>query len=292
MRRPAVHLLIGATVTVLGLNWPIMARGVRVIPPLWLSAFRLGGACLVIAVALRLSGRLRRPRREDVSILASIGLGQLALVNALVFLALGVVAPGRSSIIVYTSSLWTVPIATMVLHERLTRRRVVGVSIGCAGLVLLIEPWALDWSDTALVAGVAMLLVAAVTNAATTVHVRAHGWNGTPFELMPWLLGIATIPVAVLAVVVDGVPEVDWNLTTGWIVAYQILLGSAFGTWGLLTLARSLPAISANLALMAVPVIGVASSALIVDEAISVGLAASLVLVLIGVGTGLSSDER
>ena len=42
------------------------------------------------------------------------------------------------------------------------------------------------------------------------------------------------------------------------IVVYQIFLGSAFGFWGLLTISRSLPAITTNLLLMAVPVVGLA----------------------------------
>ncbi len=285
MRRPAVYLLAAATVAVLGLNWPIMAEGVDLVPPLWLAAFRMGGAALVVAAVMSTRG-IPRPRAADRPILWSVGLVRLALVTALVFSALEFVPPGRSSILVYTASLWTVPLAVAFLHERLTSFRIAGLALGSAGVVLLFEPWALDWSDTQVLVGLGMLLVAAVANAATTVHIRAHRWAGTPFELMPWQLGVAAVPVAILAAAIEGMPDIRWTTATVAIVAYQILLGSAFGFWGLLTISRSLPAITTNLTLMAVPVVGLLSSIAIADERLTPAVAASLVLILMGVGLG------
>lgn len=291
MRRPAVYLLAVATVTVLGLNWPIMAAGVDLVPPLWLAAFRMGGAALVVAAAMSPRG-VPRPQAADRPILWSVGLVRLAIVTALVFSALEFVPPGRSSILVYTAGLWTVPLAVVFLHERLTSFRVAGLALGSAGVVLLFEPWALDWSDTQVLVGLGMLLVAAIANAATTVHIRAHRWAGTPFELMPWQLAVAAVPITILAAAIEGVPDIHWTTTTVAIVAYQILLGSAFGFWGLLTISRSLPAITTNLTLMAVPVVGLVSSIGIADERLTPSVAASLILILAGVGLGVLSDRR
>jgi drug/metabolite transporter (DMT)-like permease len=291
MRRPAVYLLAAATVAVLGLNWPIMSAGVELVPPLWLAAFRMGGAALVVAAAMSTRG-IPRPQAADRPILWSVGLVRLALVTTLVFSALEFVPPGRSSILVYTASLWTVPLAVAFLHERLTAFRLAGLALGSAGVALLFEPWALDWSDTQVLAGLGMLLVAAVANAATTVHIRAHRWAGTPFELMPWQLAVAAVPVAILAAATEGAPDIRWTMTTVGIVAYQILLGSAFGFWGLLTISRSLPAITTNLTLMAVPVVGLVSSIGIAGEQLTPAVALSLGLILAGVGLGVSSDRR
>lgn len=291
MRRPAVYLLAAATVTVLGLNWPIMSVGVDLVPPLWLAAFRMGGAALVVAAAMATRG-VPRPRPADRPILWSVGLARLALVTALVFSALAFVPPGRSSILVYTASLWTVPLAVVFLHERLTSLRVAGLLLGSAGVVLLLEPWSLDWGDGNLLVGLAMLVVAAIANAATTVHIRAHRWAGTPFELMPWQFGVAAVPIAILAAAVEGIPDIRWTAPTVAVVAYQVFLGSAFGFWGLLTISRSLPAITTNLTLMAVPVVGLVSSIAIANERLTVAVAISLLLVLAGVGFGLVSDRR
>lgn len=291
MRRPAVYVLAAATVGVLGTNWPIMAEGVELVPPLWLATFRMGGAALVVAAVLGARGRFRRPAREDRSILLTVGVGRLALVTALVFSALRFVPPGRSSILAYTGALWAAPLAAIVLRERLTGLRLTGLALGFTGLVLLLEPWSLDWRNTQLLWGVGMLLVAATANASTTVHIRGHRWVRSPIQLMPWQLGLAAVPIAGLALTLEGFPSVRWTGGTVAIVGYQILLGSAFGLWGLLTIGRSLPAITANLSVMAVPVVGLMSSVVFVGEPLTLTVVSSLVLVLAGVALGLLSDR-
>jgi drug/metabolite transporter (DMT)-like permease len=292
MRRPAVYGLAAATVAVLGLNWPIMSVGVDAMPALWLGAFRMTGAAVLVAAIMAARGALRPPSREDLPILLGVGLLRLACVTALVFAALRFVPPGRSSILAYTSSLWVAPMAAVVLGERLSALRVAGLAIGGAGLLLLLQPWAIDWSMRGLPAGLGMLIIASLANAATTVHVRAHRWRATPLELMPWQFTIAAIVVGAIAFAVDGLPSVDWSAGAIAIVAYQVALASTFGVWGGLTVMRSLPAISAGLAFMAVPAVGLGSSILLVDEPASLALVASLLLVLGGVALGLVADRR
>lgn len=291
MRRPAVYLVAAATVLALGANWPIMAAGVELVPPLWLAAMRVAGAAAVVAIVLGLARGMQRPARQDRPVVLSVGLAHLALVTGLVFLALEIVAPGRSAIVVYTSALWAVPMAAVVLHEHPTSRRIAGVALGCAGLVLLLEPWSLAWRDARTIAGIAMLLLAALANAGTSVHVRAHRWAGSPLALMPWQLIVAATPLTLLAWAIEGPPRVPWEPTTIAIVAYQVVLGSAFGLWGLLTVGRSMPAVTTNLAFMAVPVVGLATSVAFTEEQLTVTVIAALVLVLVGVGIGLWSDR-
>jgi drug/metabolite transporter (DMT)-like permease len=291
MRTPAVYVLGGAVVLVLGLNWPIMARGVDLMPAEWLAAFRLAGAAILVTVLTAARRGIRRPTRHDLPILITVGVIQLAVVTTVVFAALRSAPPGRSAILVYASTLWTFPLAAVVLHERLTAPRLAGLALGCTGLLILLEPWSTDWSDGRTVGGFALLLLASVLNAATTVHVRAHSWRGSPLELMPWLLGIAALPVTILAATLHGWPRVSWTLSTSAIVAYEIALASAFAAWGSITLTRSVPAVSASLILMATPVVGVGSSIVFVDESASIPVAIGLALVLGGVGLGLRSDR-
>ncbi|MEO8424365.1 MAG: DMT family transporter [Actinomycetota bacterium] len=291
MRTPHVYLLGAAIVLVLGVNWPIMGRGVTLMPAEWLAAFRLGGATVLVTVFMAFRRRIRRPTRHDLPILFTVGVVQLAVVTTVVFAALRYVPPGRSAILVYASTLWTFPLAAIVLHERLTTSRVVGLALGCSGLVLLLEPWSADWSDGRTIAGFGLLLLGSILNAATTVHIRAHSWRGSALELMPWLLGIAALPITLLAFALHGPPHVRWTLSTAGIVVYEIALASAFAVWGSITLARSVPAISTSLILMAVPVVGLLSSIVLVGESATIAVAISLALVLGGVGLGLRTDR-
>ena len=76
------------------------------------------------------------------------------------------------------------------------------------------------------------------------------------------------------------------------IVAYQGLAATAFAVWAQTTVLRSLPAISTNLTLMMIPVVGILSSALIVDERITAALLSGLVLILAGVSLNLQADRQ
>jgi drug/metabolite transporter (DMT)-like permease len=292
MRGPAVYLVAAVTVVIFGINWPIMARGDRAMAALWLAAFRLVGAAALLVAGAMATGGLSKLTRHDVPVLLSVGLVRVALVNGLVFSALRFVPPGRSSVVAYTAILWTLPIAAVWLGEKLTPWRIGGVAIGCLGLGLLLEPWSLDWSDTRTLVGLGMLLLAALAMAATTVHVRAHRWHATPIDLMPWQLVVGAVPTVALAWAMEGPPEVRWSAAAVGVVAFEVLFASGFAMWGELTICRSLPAISANLVLMAVPAVGLAASVLWTRETITPTGGAGFLLILTGVAVGLLAGRR
>jgi drug/metabolite transporter (DMT)-like permease len=292
LRGPLVYLVGAATILIFGFNWPIMARGDRAMAAMWLAAFRLVGAALVVFVVVAARGSLSKVNRHDVPIVLSVGLFRIALVNGLVFSALRFVPPGHATFVAFTASLWTLPIAAVWLGERLTRWRVGGVVLGCIGLGLLLEPWALDWSDTGTLVGLGLLLAAALASASTSVHIRGHRWRATPLELLPWQLMVAAVPTVALALALEGPPEMHWSAMVVGIIAFQVLPASSFAMWGELTVCRSLPAISANLFLMAIPVIGLGASILFGEDTITLAAGVGCALILSGVAGGLLLGQR
>lgn len=284
-----MYVVAGATILVLGLNWPIMAQGVGLIPPLWLTAVRLLGAGLVMGVAAALRGTLHRPVPGDYPIVASVAVLRLALVYSLVFLGLAHVPPGRSSILVYTSALWTAPLAAFLLRERLPLSRGLGVVSGVLGVVVLVQPWTVSWRSAGVGLGYGLLLLAAVFTALGAVHIRGHRWRATPLDLMPWQLTAAGLITTLVALAVEGRPTFELNGPVVAILLYQVLLASTFGVWGVLTIGRSLPAVSASLLLMAVPAVGLLSSALFADEQLTAPVLIGMALVFGGVATSILS---
>jgi drug/metabolite transporter (DMT)-like permease len=275
---------------ILGLNWPIMATGVESISPVWMGVFRVVGAMLVIIPVTLITGNLILPKRPDLPILASLAVFRLTVSFLLLFTGLELVPPGRSSVIVWTASLWTVPIAAVFLGEQMTGRRWVGLTLGITGVVILFQPWALAWDEPGVALGHLLLMFAAVTNAATAVHIRGHRWSMTPLQAIPWQLGGACVMLATIALAREGIPHVDWTPQLGFIVAYQGVLATGFAFWAQITILRNMAAVSATLTLMAVPVVGVVSSAILVGEAITSTLVIGLVLIISGVTVNLLSD--
>ena len=291
LTRPAVYTLLILVTLILGLNWPVMATGVASITPVWMGVFRVLGGLVVIVPLTLATGNFKLSPRSDLPIISSLAVFRLAAVFVLVFTGLELVPPGRSSVIVWTASLWTVPIAAAFLGERMIGRRWLGLVLGVSGVVVLFEPWGVAWAEPGAALGHILLILAAITNAATSVHIRGHRWTITPLQAIPWQLGGAAIILLTLALVKEGIPEIDWTVQLAGVVAYQGVLATGVAFWAQIVILRNLAAVSANLTLMAVPVVGVVSSAVLFGEVVTVTLVTGLVLVIVGVTLNLLSDD-
>jgi drug/metabolite transporter (DMT)-like permease len=291
LTRRAIYVLLVLGILILGLNWPIMAVGLRTLTPLWMGAFRvLGAAVMVIGIGLA-TGSMRIPPPRDLPVIVSLAVFRLAAVFFLVFTALQLVPAGRSAVVVWTISLWTVPLAVIFLGERMSRQRWLGLGIGISGVIVLFEPWGMSFDRPGVALGHGLLILAAITDAATAVHIRAHRWTITPIEALPWQLAGAAVVLTSLALLIDGLPFIEWTAQLVGVVAYQSVLASGVSFVALVVVLRNLAAVSTNLTLMAVPVVGVVSSAIFLGEQVTVGLAVGLGLVLAGVAINLVSDR-
>jgi drug/metabolite transporter (DMT)-like permease len=292
LSRVAVYPLLVAVVVILGINWPFLATGLESIEPIWMVVFRLVGGAVTVLTFSAATGRLIRPPRQDYPMILSVAVFRLALVFILVFTALTIVPPGRSSILTWTAALWTVPIAVAFGGEHMNGLRWLGLTVGIGGIILVFDPFRLDWTDTRVVLGHVMLLTAAILNSSVSVHVRRHRWASSPLALLPWQLLVATIPMLLIALITEGIPSIDWTTQLAAIVIYQGTLASAFALWGQLTVLRSLPAISTNIGLMGVPVVGLLASSVLVDEPLTFSVVTGLILVLAGVAVSVIADAR
>jgi drug/metabolite transporter (DMT)-like permease len=292
LRAWAVYPLLAIVVVALGINWPFLTIGLREIDALWLTAYRVVGSAVVLWLAARLRGPVRLPARQDRPVVLSVGIFRLSVVTMLALTALELIPPGRSSILIYTSSLWAVPVAAVWLGEGLTLPRLAGLVVGLSGLGVLLDPSRMDWTDPGVLAGHGLLLAAAVVTAVVSVHIRGHRWAASPLDLMPWQIALAVPPVVVMALVVEGPPTFGWSPVTVLIVLYQMVVATPFTVWGLQTVLRRVQAITTNLALIAVPLVGVLAAALLVDEALTARSVVSLVLIGLGVWIGVVIDDR
>jgi drug/metabolite transporter (DMT)-like permease len=109
---------------------------------------------------------------------------------------------------------------------------------------------------------------------------------------MPWQLLVALVPVTAAALVVDGVPSIDWSAGLVANLAFQGVVVSGFAILAQMTVLLSHPAISTNLILMAVPVVGLLSSVLFVGEHLTLALVGGMILVLVGVSAARLADSR
>jgi drug/metabolite transporter (DMT)-like permease len=286
-RREAIVLL--ATIAVAwGTSWPVIKAILQDLPPLWAVGLRstIGTTILFAISAFRRNVVL--PKRGDISVVLNIALLHMVAFTGLISIGLQFVPAGRSVVLGYTTPLWVTVGARVFLGETLTPSRTMGLIVGVAGLLFLFDPSTFDWSNRNAVIGNALVLAAAFCWAVSILHVRAHKWVSTPFELVPWQALLATCALMLLALTFEGVPQIEWNARLVVLLLYGGAVGIALPYWAMQTVNRSLPAVTTALGLLAVPIVGVACSSIALGEPINLALLAATVLIVGGIALGLS----
>jgi drug/metabolite transporter (DMT)-like permease len=288
LRRREAILLLGAVAVGWGTAWPVTKAILEYLPPLWTAALRsvIGTIALFALSAAR--RHLILPPRGDWPVVLNVGLLHMVVFSALVATGLQFAPAGRSIVIGYTTPLWVMAGARVFLGESFTPARVLGIAIGICGLILLFDPYRFNWSDHHAVLGNALVMLAAFSWAASILHVRAHRWIATPFELVPWEALLATAALIPLAFAWEGVPRIAWSPTLVALLLYGGTVGTALPYWALQSVNRSLPATTTALGLLAVPIVGVACATLALGEALTWTLVGAMALILSGIGIGMS----
>lgn len=284
-RRAALSLFC-VVILAWGFNWSVTKALVQSVSPLWLSAIRSAIALLVLLPMMLATRDLRLPKRGDLAVVFNIALLHMTAFAALMAIGLQTVAAGRSIVLGFTTPLWVIPGAMLFLGERLTRQRVAGVALGLAGLGLMFNPAALDWSDTRVLRGNGMLLLAAFCWSLSILHIRKHTWISTPYQLVFWEVLIATVLLALLAAGFEGAPHIAWTPHVVSLFAYGGVVGVALAYWAMAMVNRSLPAVTTSLGVLATPVVGVLSAIVFLGEAFDLTLAAAMLLILGGIALG------
>ena len=274
------------TVLAWGFGWPVNKLILQHLSPLWTVAIRSAIATVALFVMAGASRRLILPRRADWPIVLSIALLHMVGYSVLVSIGLQLVPTGRSVVLAYTTPLWVVPGSRLFLGETLTWRRLAGAGMGVAGLVVLFNPLAFDWSDAAAVRGNLALLAAALLWGASILHIRGHRWHASAFELVPWESLLATLLLLPLAFAFAAPPEVAWSPELGLLLLYSAVPGTALTYWASATASRGLPAVTMSLGLLGVPLASILIAAWWLGETPTLALALAVALIIGGVAVG------
>ena len=286
---PAVHsrfaaiVLLALVSVVWGVHWVVVKIGLEYMPPLTYAALRVATALATVVVLVGIRRGLRPPPRQDWPVVASVGLLHVAAGIVLMNLALQVVPAGRSAVLVYTMPLWVAVLLMVVFRTPPARPELVGLVLGIAGLVLLLNPAVIDWSNPAEVAGTLALLLSAMLWATVTIHIRRHTWASSPLALQPWQLLVALVPLTIVALVLEPGAQVKWGLPMLLVLLYSGPLATAFTGWGAQSITRSPGSRATGTGFLAVPVIGLASGWLVLGEQLGPADIVAFGLVLGGV---------
>src|SRR5437016_6798191 len=134
---PAGLLLVGILALVWGCNWPVLKVGVNELPPLTFRAASLPFAGIGLLIVARLSGDSIAIPRALWGRVAMLALFNIAAWNALIVFGVQQMPAGRSAILAFTLPIWSVLFSLVLLHEPLSRRKIIGLVLGISGMAVL-----------------------------------------------------------------------------------------------------------------------------------------------------------
>lgn len=269
--------LLALVVLIWGASWPVIKIGVTTVPPIWFACLRYGAATVCLFVVLALRSELAWPAPSDWKLILVSGVLQMAAYSALTGMALTRLAPGRASVLAYSTPVWVVPLSIWWLHEEVPWRGRVGVVIGVAGVAAIVSPGLQPGLRDQLVPYL-LLMGAAAVWAVSIVFVRGHPFQSSALVLAPWQTLVAALLLVPFALTLNGrFPEVDFRGIAS--LAYVGPMATALAYWAVVEAGRYLRPAVVSVALLGVPILGLLISALTLHETVTASLGFGIVLI-------------
>jgi len=264
---PKVLALLGTLTLVWGTNWPLFRIALDELPVLTFRTLVLSTAAIVLTAILlirRESFAVPRGKWPALVLASAMNIGIWNIATSLAVLH---VPSGHASVLAYTMPLWVALLGFAVFGQKLTGRLLAALAIGAGAVAALMIPNFQSYATAPL--GLFWGLLAGFCWAVGTFVVKRTNWSGMGLSLTFWQIVITLPPVALGALVFDGLPT-HWPSTKVLIATiYTGAIPMALGTMVWFTLVKLLPAQVAALSSIAIPIVAIVSGILILHEPLS-----------------------
>lgn len=259
----ALQLLLIAVVLFGGV-WPLTKHALGDATAMWFGFWRAGLAVVSATVVLALLGRLRIPSPGDWPATVALGGLQIGAFFAFSHAAIELIPAGRTAILGNVTIFWLVPLSVWLLGERVSPLKWLAAGVGLAGVLVMMGPWAIDWTAPGVLRGHLWLLGASLAWSIAMIVLRKRPPHAPLVELLPFAFAIGAAILATAAWIKEPAGGLG---ATAWPYALFIgLVAAPIGTWAISEGTRHLHAVVASLGVLMVPVFGVALATLWLGE--------------------------
>jgi len=269
-----------------GLNFPIMKYLLTEMPPLSSRGLSgLAGAAALALVALWQRQPLRVPRNMRLRLVLVSGLTISAWV-AFMGLALVWLDAREAAVLSISIPVWVALLAWPILGERVSPVRAIALAVALGGIFILIGGNSID-AGIGKLPGLLLALAGAVCVALGTVLTKHFPLAMPPLSLAAWQIGIGCLPVAIVGLALEHPP---WGALSalGWAsMTYMTLIQFCLCYVCWFAALERLPAATASIGTLLVPVVAVASAAAMLHEPFGLRELAALIVALGGVAVAL-----
>ncbi|MGZ0716498.1 EamA family transporter [Pseudomonas palleroniana] len=276
------HLALALLVTfVWGLNFPITKLGLRTIDPFVLTGIRFALAALPWVFFIhRPAVKFRYVAAYGVI----FGLGMWGMINYGIQVG---VSPGIASLIIQLSVFFTLGWGYLLFKENIRRVQWIGALLTLIGLAGIL----FTQQGEHAVVGVLLIVFSALAWSLGNVIIKLSGVKEI-FSFMVWASLFPPIPLFLMGGWLQGSTAfahlaASLDLTAVASILFQVYLATHFAYWGWNSLLKTYPVSTVAPLSLLIPVFGITSSMLILDERIATPELIFIAVIIIGLAVGL-----
>jgi drug/metabolite transporter (DMT)-like permease len=187
--------------------------------------------------------------------------------------------------------IWASLFGRLILGEQLTASRLAALVLGAIAVVVMVSQDLTDLRDAP--AGATLALIAAMAFGLGTVWLRRRPWGANASAVAVWQLLIGLVPLMVIWLIVSFPPDLAAATANQWLALLflgAISNGVAYFAWFRLVLV--VPASVSGISSLAVPCVGVASSAWLGQERLHAQDFIAMVLIFAALAVTLAEQLR
>lgn len=301
MKNLLVHMKLIFVVIVWGFGWPAGRVIAQDIAPFAASWIRYIVAVALFVIYLKLSSQWMIPTRGEWKRIAWIGFFATCLYQAFFMVGMKYTAAGDASLMITFNPFFTAVLAIFFLNEAMHWRLGAGIALGLAGVtVLFLYSPNVDIPFYERVLGDVLIAGAAFAWACNSIQMKIAMTEPavdsdrclSPLQLTVWssVIGLVMLtPIAAVETAVMGIPEPSFD---GWVAILFLAIFSTVVSYvwfadGILTIGAGKSALYVYL----VPIFGIYSGYLLLDEKLGASLLVAFVLIVGGVALAQSKQH-
>jgi len=251
-----------------GFNWPLMKIIVSEVSVWEFRALSgIAAGLLLLGLAVAVGGRSGEAWRAPRDQWLPLGLAALFNVTSwFIFIGYGVsmMGAGHAVIMAFTMPLFAAVFGVIYLREAMTRRRLLALSLGAAGIaVLMSHDFAAIGAEPL---GFALTLIGAAMWAIGVLIQKHTPWQVGVLALSGWQILLGSMPIVAVWLALGEFSYGRAGAEVWWSSAYLVLVALVFCYFAWFSVVKIFPASISAVGTLLVPIVGVASGVVVLGE--------------------------
>lgn len=244
-------------------------------PELFVTYRFVSGAIVLLAVAFFV--KLPKPPRKYWSWIILTGALQIAFCSVAMQICFEYMSAGEVAMLNYTMPIWVTILAKFFLNEPLTAKKILGVTLSIAGIFILMND---DLSGNLF--AILLALTAAMGWAVSNILMKIKFVEFNLISLTTWQMVAGAIILSVYCACFVDTTAI-WTPLSIACIAYNGILASALAFFLWMYILSRTQASKASVSILGVPVVGVISGVIFLQEPLTVLMSVGIIMILSGI---------